>query len=67
MVQGVIKTVKDLVVTASFDDDCPDINEIVIVDNPNKAILLVDSVGANNVALCLNIHGDRDYPKRYGS
>src|SRR5665213_192556 len=66
MVQGVIQTVKDLVVTVSFDDDCPDINEIVIVDNPGKAILLVDSVGANNNALCLNIHGDRTIQKGMG-
>ena len=63
MVQGRIQTVKDLVVTVSFDDDCPDINEIVVVDSPTKSILLVDSVGANNTALCLNIHGDRTIQK----
>jgi F-type H+/Na+-transporting ATPase subunit beta len=63
MVQGVVKTVKDLVVTVSFDDDCPNINELVIIDNPKKSLLLVDSVGANNIALCLNIHGDRTIQK----
>jgi F-type H+-transporting ATPase subunit beta len=63
MVQGVIQTVKDLVVTVSFDDDCPDINEIVVIDNPSKSILLVDSVGSNNNVLCLNIHGDRTIQK----
>src|ERR1019366_1494442 len=62
-VQGTIGTVKDLVVTVSFDDDCPDINELVIIDNPNKTILLVDSVGSDNNALCLNIYGDRTIQK----
>jgi F-type H+-transporting ATPase subunit beta len=61
--QGIIKTVKDLVVTVSFDDDSPDINELVIVDCPSKPILLVDSIGSNNSALCLNIYGDRTIQK----
>jgi F-type H+-transporting ATPase subunit beta len=63
MAQGTIQTIKDLVVTVSFDDDSPDINELVIINNPNKTILLVDSIGIGNQALCLNIYGDRTIQK----
>jgi len=66
MAEGVIQTVKDLVITVSFDDDCPDINELVVVNNPNKSLLMVDSIGSDNEALCLNIHGDRTIQKGMG-
>ena len=63
MGQGIIQTVKDLVVMVVFDDDCPDINELILVDNPKKTLLLVDSVSVGNKALCLNIYGDRTIQK----
>jgi len=63
MAVGTIQTVKDLVVTVTFDDDCPDINEIVEVNNTEKSLLLVDSLSPGNNALCLNIHGHRSIQK----
>src|SRR5690349_2841727 len=54
---GVIRAVKDLVVIVVFDDDFPDIHEVVIVDDL-EVPLLVDSLQADNQAVCLNFNSD---------
>jgi F-type H+-transporting ATPase subunit beta len=63
MSQGIVRSVKDLVVTVVFEDDAPEVNELVVVDNEAKANLLVDSLGTGGRAMCLNIQADRGVQK----
>lgn len=62
MNQGVVRTVRDLVVSVVFDDDFPDVGELLIVDELETP-LLVDSMQTGNQALCLNINSDRRLQK----
>ncbi|MEO7364151.1 MAG: F0F1 ATP synthase subunit beta [Candidatus Saccharimonadales bacterium] len=55
---GVITTVKDLVVRAQFDDDAPDLNELIVVGNGHDTQLLVDHMEPGGVAFCLNVRSD---------
>lgn len=57
MNQGIIRSVKDLLVTVTFDDVMPDIHEVLIVDATGSP-LLVDSLQQGGVAMCLNIESD---------
>jgi F-type H+-transporting ATPase subunit beta len=57
--KGVVRVLKDLVIKVQFDDDMPDLNEMVYVDNKNKTPLLVSSLEHGDMAVCLNIAGDR--------
>ena len=59
MSSGVIHAIKDLVITIEFDETMPAINELLLVDNPQHTPLLVESLRPDNVALCLNLKGDR--------
>lgn len=55
---GFITTVKDLIVRVQFDEDWPDVNELILVDSGNDTQLLVDHLEPGGVAFCLNIRGD---------
>jgi F-type H+-transporting ATPase subunit beta len=55
---GVITAVKDIVVRARFDDDPPNVNELVRVDNGHGTDLLVDHLEPGGVAFCLNVRSD---------
>lgn len=57
MNQGIIRSIKDLLVTVVFDDQSPDIQEIIIVEETGTP-LLVDSLQPNGRAVCLNIESD---------
>jgi len=59
MAKGIIRVLKDLVIKIQFDEDMPELNEMVYVDNKNKTPLLVSSLEHGDTALCLNIAGDR--------
>ncbi len=59
MSQGVIETVKDLIVFVEFDSDNPRIGEILQVDNDSKTQLLVERLDSNGRVLCLNVRSDR--------
>jgi len=59
MSKGIVRVLKDLVIKVQFDDDMPDVNEMVYVDNENKTPLLVGSLEHGDMAVCLNIAGDR--------
>lgn len=63
MSKGVVRNIKDLVVTVEFDDDYPGLNELVIVENPSHTLLLVDSIRPGGLARCLNIRADRSVQK----
>jgi len=56
---GSIVSLKDLIVRVQFDEDAPNINELVAVDNPQKTELLVDHLEPGGIAFCLNIRTDR--------
>ncbi len=62
MNQGVIRSVQDLLVRVMFDDQVPDVHEILLVEG-SDAPLLVDSLLPDNYALCLNIQSDRHLQK----
>jgi F-type H+-transporting ATPase subunit beta len=55
---GVITTIKDLVVRAQFDEDTPNVNELVVVKNGNDTQLLVDHLEPGGIAFCLNVRSD---------
>jgi F-type H+-transporting ATPase subunit beta len=60
--QGVIRVVKDLVVIVTFDEEFPEIHELVLVDELDTP-LLIDSLQPGNQAICLNINSDRRLQK----
>lgn len=62
MNQGIVRSVKDLVVTVVFDEDFPEIHEVLAVDDL-EVPLLVDSMEPGNVAVCLNINSDHRLQK----
>jgi F-type H+-transporting ATPase subunit beta len=55
---GVITSVKDFIVRAQFDDDPPDINELVTVENGFNTQLLVNHLETGGIAVCLNVRND---------
>lgn len=57
MNQGIVRSVKDLLVTVVFDDVLPDIQEVIIVDE-TQTPLLVDSLQPGGEVICLNIQSD---------
>ncbi len=61
--QGVVRIIKDLVVYVEFEKELPKIGDLVIVDSKEKGLLLVDSLTAGNIAVCLNIQTDRSIEK----
>ena len=55
---GVLIAIRDLVARVQFDDDPPNVNELVVVQNGFDSQLLVDHLEPGGVALCLNIRAD---------
>lgn len=62
MNQGIIRSVKDLLVTVVFDDVLPDVQEIIVVEE-TQTPLLVDSLQPGGAALCLNVQSDMSLQK----
>nr|HPR09834.1 F0F1 ATP synthase subunit beta [Candidatus Saccharibacteria bacterium] len=60
---GTIISIKDLVVRAQFDEDGPDINELIIAENENATELFVDHLEPGGIAFCLNVRSDRSLQK----
>lgn len=63
MNSGAIREVRDLVVRVQFDEDQPEIGELLHAESPEKGILLVSSLASGNIAVCLNILEDRSLQK----
>ncbi len=61
--KGVVRTLKGLVIKIQFDEDMPDLNEMLYVDNEKKSPLLVSSMTHGDMAVCLNIGGDYSIQK----
>lgn len=55
---GAIQAIKNFVVTVQFDDDQPELNEVLIAQNKHDTRLLVNSLAADGTALCLNLRSD---------
>jgi F-type H+/Na+-transporting ATPase subunit beta len=56
---GAITSIKDLIVLVGFDEDSPEIGEIIQVQNPAKTRLLVERLENHGQAMCLNLRSDR--------
>ncbi|MDQ5972632.1 MAG: F-type H+/Na+-transporting ATPase subunit beta [Patescibacteria group bacterium] len=63
MSQGVVRTIKDLVIKVEFEKELPKIGDLVIPRSRRKGLLLVNSLEAGNMATCLNIQSDRTIEK----
>lgn len=61
--KGIIRVLRDLVIRVQFDEDIPEINEIIEADNEQKTPLLVASLQNGDTAVCLNISADRSLQK----
>lgn len=59
MSAGRVDSIKDLVVRVRYDEDWPNVGEILIVDKETPAKLLVDHLEPSGIAMCLNITSDR--------
>ena len=59
MSNGVVTTIKDLVVRARFDDEAPAVGELLLIDNGHDTKVLVDHLEPGGIAMCLNIRSDR--------
>jgi F-type H+-transporting ATPase subunit beta len=55
MSKGIIRAVKGLVVHVEFDDNYPDLNELLLADDDEKTPLLVDNVTGAGMVVCLNV------------
>jgi F-type H+-transporting ATPase subunit beta len=63
MTVGSIRSIRELVVNIQFDEDPPEIGELLIAQSPDKGLLLVDHLITGNVAVCLNVTGDETLQK----
>lgn len=59
MSNGIVSSIKDLIVFVRFDDDGPRIGEVIVVDNEAKTQLLVERLDVHGEVLCLNMRSDR--------
>ena len=55
---GVLISAKDFIVRVQFDDESPDVNELVAVQNGYGTQLLVDHLEPGGIAFCLNVRSD---------
>lgn len=55
MSKGIIRAVKGLVVHVEFDEDYPELNEVVVASDEKKSRLLVDHVSGTGLVVCLNV------------
>lgn len=65
MSQGVVRSMKDLVLHIEFDDaeGMPELNEVLIVRNEQETPLLTRSLVDARTAECLNLYGERNIQK----
>jgi F0F1-type ATP synthase beta subunit len=63
MSSGSIRSIRDLVIVVQFDEDGPEIGELLVVNNPSKSVLMVNYLDTNNRAVCLNIFSHKDLTK----
>ena len=49
MSQGLVRSVRGLVVTVSFDEDGPQLGELLLATNPARTPLLVNHLATGNL------------------
>jgi F-type H+-transporting ATPase subunit beta len=60
---GKVISISQLIVKVRFDDDLPQLNELLVVSNPNQSKLLVNHIDRDNVAVCLVLSNDNTIQK----
>jgi F-type H+-transporting ATPase subunit beta len=55
---GVVASIKELVVVVQFDEDSPELHELLLVQNEFHTELLVDHLIPGGLVACLNIRSD---------
>jgi len=60
---GTVISIKSMVVKVQFDDDSPNVNELIEIQNDNGTQLLVDHLESGRIAYCLNMRGDLSFTK----
>lgn len=63
MSQGFIRSIRGLVILVEFDEDGPDIGEVLVAADQSRTPLIVNHLKTGNVAVCLNILGDDSLQK----
>lgn len=59
MNQGIVKSIRDLIVVVEFDSDQPAIGEVIVVNNATNSLLLVERLLPEGATLCLNMRDDK--------
>lgn len=63
MSKGSVIAVKDLIIRVEFEDDLPEIGEVIIVQNEQKSPLLVESLQNDTTAICINLRSNKRIQK----
>jgi F-type H+-transporting ATPase subunit beta len=63
MNSGNILTVKDLVVKVEFDDNLPEIGEVLLVKNGEDSPLMVEELLSDTVVTCINLRSSKKIQK----
>ena len=63
MSAGRVISITELVIKVRFDDDAPDIYEMLAIKNGNNTQLIVDHIDTGGIVVCLNINNDRTIQK----
>jgi F-type H+-transporting ATPase subunit beta len=58
MSAGRVTSIKEIVVVVQFDEDIPNINELIVVQNEFSTELLVDHLIPGGLVYCLNVRSD---------
>jgi F-type H+-transporting ATPase subunit beta len=61
--KGTIRSIRQLIVIVRFDEDQPQVGEILIAANPEHSLLLVDSLQSDGTAICLNVRSEHTLQK----
>ncbi len=61
--KGVIRSIKGLVVQVEFDDNFPQLQEIMVAGDEFKSQLLVETVSHTGIVTCLNVRGTTSLTK----
>jgi len=63
MTNGIIRSMNDHVAHVEFNEDMPQLGELLQVQNEGRTLLLVSRIEAGSTAVCLNIRTDRSAQK----
>lgn len=63
MNNGSIVAIRQLIVIVRFDDEQPEIGEVLVATNPERSILLVETLQSDGTALCLNVRSEQTLHK----